>query len=106
MSVDENRMRGLMEKAAAAMEDGRSPFEDAFLSENGVTLDEVYTLSSTISVVLRGYLDSTTVIQREILLRGSVAGPDAPPGLSDTMALFLRGENAIEAMKNYRSRNA
>lgn len=88
--MSETRMRGLMEKAAAAMEDGRSPFEDAFLDENGVTLGEVYGLSNTMSLILRGYLDSADVIKREILLRGCVAGLDTPAGASDTMALSPR----------------
>ena len=50
------RMRLLLEKAAAEFERGSDPFNSDFLSDNGITLDECGDLSSAIASIIQGYL--------------------------------------------------
>lgn len=47
------RTKPLLLLAAAALDDGRDPFSDAFLSEHGVTLDECYGLSEQLALGAR-----------------------------------------------------
>ena len=47
------RMKVLAQAAVEALEDGRDPFERAFLTENEVTLDEAFSLAETMALALR-----------------------------------------------------
>ena len=51
-----DRLIELLEKASAALEDGRDPFHISFLQENEVTLNEVYDLSMAMSAAVDLFL--------------------------------------------------
>jgi len=48
-----SRMTDLVKAAADALDDGQDPFHGAFLLDNGVTLDECFTLSELLAVGAR-----------------------------------------------------
>lgn len=43
----------LLEKAAAALSEGRDPFERWFLQQNAVTLDEAYDMADFVASAIR-----------------------------------------------------
>jgi hypothetical protein len=43
----------LLRKAAEALDDGRDPLHESFLSDNQVTLDEAYTLAEMLALGAR-----------------------------------------------------
>ena len=61
------RMTHLLIEAAKCFDDGRSPFENSWLSENNVTLDECMALSHYIGIILRGAALASKSVQGEIL---------------------------------------
>jgi len=54
-----SRNRDLLELAAAALEDGRSPFDRSFLVEHEVTIDEVSDLADSVAAGIRYLLAMT-----------------------------------------------
>lgn len=69
-----DRMKDLMLKAAKCFDEGFSPFNDEWLSENKVTLDECMALSSTIGLAVRAYARAGSKTQMELLLVGGTDG--------------------------------
>ena len=72
---ESKRWRDLLEKAAAALEDGIDPFSSHFLCENEVTADECFRMSTTMSVALRALVRATGQTKQEILLLGAIDDP-------------------------------
>lgn len=65
------RSNELLRAAADAMEDGRDPFDTAFLSEHNVTLDECYGMGDGIAACIRFVLDFGDLAQaRREYVRG------------------------------------
>lgn len=73
-SILSARMTDLLNKAATCFEDGRSPFENDWLSKNNVTLDECIDLSRLIGSILSGFSISSFTTQREIFVNGALSG--------------------------------
>lgn len=61
----------LLKKAADCFEVGTSPFNDDFLSENHVNLEDCMILSEQIAMILKGFANSDTNGQIRILLLSS-----------------------------------
>jgi hypothetical protein len=51
--MTQRRQSELLNQAAAAMEDGRDPFDLAFLCEHDVTLDECYDMAEWLAIGAR-----------------------------------------------------
>lgn len=75
------RLDDLLNLAAAAMEDGRDPFHEAFLIEHEVTLDEVFSLSEMLAVGAR-----LLVRLRAEMREGGLVGNVATARLADALA--------------------
>ena len=66
------RMTSLVKKAADEFERGADPFENWWLAENDVTLDECMALSSYVSIALRYFSSVPSKHQAMIVARWSV----------------------------------
>lgn len=74
MSDQAKRNRDLLLRAAAALEKGNDPFTREWLSENSVTLDECFSLSETIAVIIKGSLALRPEERLKLLALGAVYG--------------------------------
>ena len=70
----EERIDQLLKLAAEAMADGRDPFSEPFLGENGVTINEIYQMGDLIASIVKGYLNSGSLERLTILTCGSDIG--------------------------------
>lgn len=86
------RMKELLVKAATCFDDGYSPFNDQWLSEHNVTLDECMDLSSMIGTVLSGVAHASDMTQQEIIIVGASKG-------------VITSENARASIHVVRTRN-
>jgi len=66
--VISKRMKDLLVKASACFSDGFSPFNNEWLSENEVTLDECMTLSELIGTVIKGVALSDDALQSVVFM--------------------------------------
>ena len=66
------RFCSLLAAAADALEDGRDPFSLDFLGEHEITATEYIDLSTTMSIILNGYLSAPNWIQKGILICGAI----------------------------------
>jgi hypothetical protein len=66
-----SRMRDLLLKASRCFTDGYSPFNDEWLHENQVTLDECIDLSQVIGSVLCGFVLSDDETQLTVLIESA-----------------------------------
>lgn len=70
------RSKELLRKMAEALQDGRDPFTQEWLSEHEVTLDECFNLSDVVALLIKGYLASSKEDQHKILILGAASGID------------------------------
>lgn len=68
------RMKDLLVKASACFSEGFSPFNNDWLSENQVTLDECMSLSELIGTVIKGVALSDDSIQSIVFMVGASDG--------------------------------
>lgn len=70
MSMISARSAELLTAAAAAFQDGYSPFGSDWLSAHQVTADECMWLSNYIGILLRGFVRGSEQTQQKILILG------------------------------------
>lgn len=85
----DQRVVELMNAAADALDDGRDPFQEAFLTNHNVTLDEVYILSEALALGARLYLDVIDQIER-----GGIHAQVAAQSLARTMSFIGEPQDA------------
>lgn len=66
------RMDALLKGAALEFENGRNPFDTEWLAANKVTLEECFSLSERIAIVIKGYLASPEAAKDAILMVGAM----------------------------------
>lgn len=62
------RMKNLLVKASTCFEEGFSPFNNDWLSENQVTLDECMSLSELIGTIIKGVALSDDALQSVVFM--------------------------------------
>lgn len=62
------RMKELIVRAAACFSEGYSPFNNDWLSENHVTLDECVSLSELIGTIIKGFALSDDALQFDVFV--------------------------------------
>jgi hypothetical protein len=66
----------LLRKAAAALDDGSSPLDNWFLTENGVTIDQAHALAGQLAIgarVVAAGIESPKSVQGAAMLRTMAA---------------------------------
>lgn len=64
------RMKELLILASKCFEEGFSPFQTDWLSENQVTFDECMTLSEMVGFIIRGVAMSDEITQTQVMMTG------------------------------------
>lgn len=92
-----SRPNDLLLKAAEALEKGTDPFSHGWLSENEVTLDECFSLSERIAVILKGHLASRPEDQMKQIALGAVYGE---PGVDlEVFRTSIEKDQALKKLK-------
>ena len=94
-----DRQNVLLNAAARAFDDQRSPFEGDWLGEHEVTADECFALSSNIGVLLHGYLASPKHEQHALALRGACRAAGMSSEIIDDAAAGLRLKHLGDLMQ-------
>ena len=74
MSMINARSVELLTEAAAAFQDGTSPFDGWWLTKHTVTADECVWLANFVGVVLLGFVRSSEQTQKKVLILGVTEG--------------------------------
>lgn len=91
----------LLLKAAEEFEKGSNPFCTEWLSAHGVTLDECFTLSERIALILKGYLASTRDDQIKIGALGAVYGVEGVD--LEVMRAEVEKSHALKKLKKLKA---
>jgi hypothetical protein len=67
----------LLELAAEALEDGRDPLANPFLSDNGVTLDQCYSLAEQLAIGAR-------------IMAAGIRKPKSPQGTAMLLTIAIQ----------------
>lgn len=93
------RHQGLLLKMAEALENGADPFAHSFLVEHNVTAEEVFTLSSQIGTIIKGYLGSEQDDRMLLLAIGAVYGEEAWEQLRENFKHSFKMNSTLKKIK-------
>jgi len=88
----------LLDAAADALLDGRSPFEHVFLVEHGVTADECFGLGDQLGLLAKAYLRSSPKLRAMIAVLGATHDTNIDPRALEAMTRSRQAMDALQRM--------